>query len=129
MKTLVFDLDGTLTILSEFPDLRLLIPKQDLLFLKGFYSFGLVTASPKMEALKALRQLSIYSLFERDIIITSEDTAQGKESGEPFLLAKSRAVSIVAMIGDSTADQTGSSIAGIPFISAQTLSVERLAYW
>lgn len=124
MKTIFFDLDGTLTNLSEWPDLKLLIPQKKLFILRQNYQFGLITASKTPEAMRSLEKLGIAVLFEKSLIITSDICPEPKITGAPFEFAKSKVKDIVAIIGDSEGDKIGSAKANLQFILASELSVE-----
>lgn len=124
MKTIFFDLDGTLTNLSDWPSLKLLIPRKKLFILRQKYQFGLITASKTPEAMRSLKKLGIAVLFEKSLIITSDICPETKITGAPFKLAKSKVKDIAAMIGDSEGDKIGSSKANLQFIPVSELSVE-----
>jgi phosphoglycolate phosphatase-like HAD superfamily hydrolase len=116
MKTILFDLDGTLVRLGKphvcVADANLMAR------LSTEYQLVLVTGSPRAQALDALNVCGYAKVFS-DRIIAAEDTSRGKRSGEPFLKALQqfavRAHDAV-VVGDSESDQIGTAIAGIPFV-------------
>ncbi len=122
MKTIFFDLDGTLTELKESPKLRLLIGADIIERLSSQYQLGLITASKTEETLFALRILGIQKYFQPALIFTADTCPYPKKNGRPFILAKQRASEVVAMIGDSESDRIGSKKANIPFIFANNFS-------
>lgn len=114
MKTLIFDLDGTLVQLK--PILVCFADLEQLSKLRKQYNFALVTGSTKAEVGLALKQTKLKKLFDNAYIVTFEDTKSDKASGLPFLEIKKRITGPAVMIGDSVGDEVGSQKAGIPFV-------------
>ncbi len=114
MKTLIFDLDGTLVQLK--PTLICLANKKKLAALRTKYNFALASGSPRDEVVWALAETGLETLFDWRYVVTVEDTNSQKASGKPFQEIKKRLSGKMVMIGDSDADEKGAKIAGLPFI-------------
>ena len=117
MKTLIFDLDGTLVNLK--PNLVCVADVDYLADLRKKYDFALVTGSPKVEVTTALEKCGLTGLFHERNIITHDDIRDSKASGAPFFEIKKRLKSNMVMIGDSDGDEIGTSKAGIPFVRVE----------
>lgn len=114
MKTLIFDLDGTLVQLK--PQLVCFADINQLTTLRKQYNFALVSGSPKAEVEWALKETGLKKLFDGTYIVALEDTNSEKASGKPFQEIQKRLQGSMVMIGDSASDEAGSKIAGLPFI-------------
>lgn len=116
MKTLAFDLHGTLAFVRDgAPAVRIADPEY-LGQLYEKYAFVLVTGCSRTEATETLRSTGLDRYFSDDIIITTEDCGGEKDTGKPFIELRRRTSGPVVMIGDHSSDVTGSALAGIPAI-------------
>lgn len=125
MKTLIFDLDGTLVTLS--PTLTCIADVARLRELRTRYAFALVTGSSKEEVRVALETFDLVSLFDPHLIITADDVAGDKASGAPFFEIRKRIIGDCIMIGDSSGDEIGSNKAGISFVKVLTPELNQRA--
>ncbi len=83
--------------------------------------YGLVTASPRVEARWVLERLDVRHYFLDNLIYTREDFTNTKADGECFykarnLFPKAR----IVVIGDSHGDRVGAASAGLPCFSFPT---------
>ncbi len=117
MKTLIFDLDGTLVRLGS--SLICFADADQLTLLRQKYNFALVSGSTGSEIERALKETGLRALFDDTYIIAAEDTEGSKSSGEPFREIQKRLQGNMVMIGDSTADEQGCEISGLNFIRVQ----------
>ncbi len=120
MKTIIFDLDGTLVQLK--PNLVCFADVGALAQLRKRYNFALVSGSRKTEIMWALNQTGLRSLFDDNFIVALEDTNIEKSSGKPFQEMRNRLQGEMVMLGDSPSDEAGSAIAGLPFVKVKTCS-------
>lgn len=118
MKTIIFDLDGTLVRLQ--PQLVLIADVYQLTSLRKSYAFALVSGGKKREVLDALDKTGLRFLFEDALIVTFEDTNQEKASGEPFREIQQRLQGNMVMIGDSESDALGTKVAELSFVKVPT---------
>lgn len=114
MKTLVFDLDGTLVYLA--PTLVCIADVQYLQTLTDTYQLALVSGSPREEVEYALTTTGMDALFPKSLRVCKEDTNGDKASGEPFQEIQSRLQGSMIMIGDSNGDESGTTRAGMAFV-------------
>ncbi len=114
MKTLIFDLEGTLVQLA--PTLVCFADITELTLLRKHYNFALVTGSTRIEVEWALAHTNLAPLFNSAYIVSVEDTQSEKASGKPFQEIQQRLKGSMVMIGDSTGDETGSALANLPFV-------------
>ena len=129
MKTIIFDLDGTLVFLS--PRLVCIANVILLTELRKRYDFALVTGSSKEEVLNALKGCGLTELFDPTLLVTRDDVSDDKASGAPFFEIKKRLTNQMVMIGDSVGDEIGSNKAAIPFVkvkSADELELQRASF-
>ena len=124
MKTLIFDLDGTLVRLQ--PQLICIARVPFLRALRKRYDFALVTGSPKDEVLRTLAECELTQFFDREKIVTKDDVQGDKASGIPFFEIMRRLPGAAVMVGDSDGDEIGSRKAGIPFVRVQTTQTQKL---
>jgi len=117
MKTIIFDLDGTLVRLK--PKFASLCDRKTLLKLSDKYELALVTGSTRKEALSALRRVKILDLFKPNKIVTYDEVLYEKKSGKPFFEIKKRIELPAIMIGDSDGDEIGSQKATFDFIKVE----------
>ncbi len=118
MKTLIFDLDGTLIQLQS--DFVCFADVDQLTLLRQQYNFALVSGSSRAEVLWALEKTRLLPLFNERLVIGFEDTQSEKASGKPFQKIRERLEGDAVMIGDSLSDEIGSAIAGILFVKIET---------
>lgn len=118
MKTIAFDLHGTLAHVS---DTSVLIADIEYLKeLKKKYTFVLVTGCTRQEAVKALEETGLGVLFDTDKIILCEEFGGEKDTGKPFEEVKRRISGPIVMIGDQPSDVSGSRLAGIPCVLVES---------
>lgn len=118
MKTLAFDLHGTLAHVSD--DSTLIADIELLTKLKKKYSLALITGCTRQEATKALQQTGLDVLFDADMIVLCEESGGEKDTGKPFEEIRRRVLGPVVMIGDRPSDLSGSALAGIPCIIVES---------
>jgi len=112
MKTIIFDLDGTLVDLvpstnsNQVPEIRPRISRAQLEPLRKRYNFSLVTGSCRQEALYALKQINCTDLFDQNLIVCADDIAAEKKTGAPFTVVKQQA-DVLCVIGDSDIHDLG----------------------
>ena len=76
---------------------------------------GIVTGRPRNEARIAMRMLGLPKNMP---LVSMEDTAQGKPSPQPLLLAKKRMGAMLPLyIGDSQDDREAAGLAGCAFVA------------
>jgi len=131
MKTIAFDLDGTLVNLK--PVLTCIADMSALKALRSKYNFALVSGSSRAEVEWALQETGLAPLFDTAYVVSKDDAQGNKASGEPFRELQRRVEGQVVMIGDSDSDEAGTTVAEIPFVrvkdslqSAITEAVEKL---
>ena len=127
MKTIIFDLDGTLVRLA--PTLACIAEKTQLAELRKEYNFALVTGSPRAELEDVLKTCELREFFDDGAIVTCEEVGSDKSSGVPFEKIRERITGACVMIGDSDSDEVGSGKTGIPFVKVgtmQTLDAQKL---
>lgn len=120
MKTIIFDLDGTLVLLS--PILTLIADPDALQTLRERYTFALVSGSTRAEITNALKETGLAPLFNEALIVSKEDTTGGKASGEPFQEMQNRLTGTFVMLGDSDGDEAGTKIIAMPFVRVRSYS-------
>jgi phosphoglycolate phosphatase-like HAD superfamily hydrolase len=120
MKTIIFDLDGTLVRLQ--PAIISIADIETLKILSQKYNLALVSGSPNEEIKTALTQTGLSAFLESDYIVGKEDSTGDKASGIPFENMKSRLTGTYVMIGDSPSDEEGCRVARIPFVKVNTCS-------
>ncbi len=113
MKTIIFDLDGTLINVGS--PLTIIADPDQLQELKEQYNFALVTGSPREEALSGLREAGLSDLFDQKYMVFCEEVGADKSSGKPFSEILYRLGGASVMIGDSDSDETGSRVVGLRF--------------
>lgn len=118
MKTLIFDLDGTLVRLK--PRRVCLVKKDELAALRATYNFALVSGSTRKEVFQSLAKTGLWRFFDKASIVTLEDTNSKKVSGKPFREIKKRLTGTMVMIGDSDSDRKGAKIARLPFVRVRS---------
>ncbi len=111
MKTLIFDLDGTLVRLQ--PSLVCIVDKTLLDGLRTQYNLALISGGTKEEVFTALNTTGLREYFDDGNIVTFDDTHQEKATGEPFREIKRRLDGDMVMIGDSDGDESGARAAGM----------------
>ena len=125
MKTIIFDLDGTLVDLvpakyfKRQPKVIQRISKTELEQLRKRYCFSLVTGSCRKEALYALQQMGWTDLFDQKLILCADDIPAEKKTGIPFSVIKQQA-DVICIIGDSEIDRLGAKRANIDCIIVKT---------
>ncbi len=125
MKTIIFDLDGTLVDLipsttTKEPEVRPRTSRQQLESLRKRYSFALVTGSCRQEALYTLDQMAWTDLFDQNLIICADDIPAEKKTGIPFSTIK-QCTDVFCVIGDSEIhDLGGARRAGLKCILVKT---------
>ena len=76
---------------------------------------GIVTGRPRIEAEMAMKMLGLPKSMP---LVAMEDTAQGKPSPQPLLLAKRRLGALLPLyIGDSPDDREAARLAGCAFVA------------
>ena len=118
VKTIIFDLDGTLVQLK--PEFQSFVDKEKLIKLSRDYELAIITGATRTETKSALKRAGINMFFNERFIVTSDDVSASKSTGESFRELLRRIRGNVIMIGDSDSDETGASVAGIPFIRVNT---------
>ncbi len=114
MKTIIFDLDGTLVDLGPLQKSKSGLPikyatETMLKKLSGQYRLGIITGSSKRELIYVFESLNWDKFFDRRLIITKAD----KKSGKAFKAMKKKIKENIVFIGDSVSDQIGTSAAGL----------------
>ncbi len=120
MKTIVFDLDGTLVRLQ--PTTALIADLPQLTQLRETFNFALVTGSSRAETEKALNETGLSALLDRQYTVTADDVNGTKSSGLPFQEIKKRLQGPMIMIGDSESDEIGCGKVGIPFVKVPAIA-------
>lgn len=116
MKTIIFDLDGTVVDLSQglcFADVK------QLRKLCRKYRLALVTGASRKETLEALRRFGLDNFFQAEFIITKDEVSASKATGAPFRKIKKILNGPAIFIGDSKNDICGCRKARLPSILAQ----------
>lgn len=126
MKTLIFDIDGTLTDMRplEDPRLRLANPNPTLLAYPAAqfitdnaktYHYVFATGGTLADTTYVLRQLGLVQIFDMTNSIAADSGLPPKSTGEPYKqIAAQFPDSIV--IGDSETDRAGAKLAGLPCV-------------
>lgn len=118
MKTIIFDLDGTLIRFT--PTFERIADIEQLKQLQQTFAFSIVTGCAKQVAFDVLEKTNLLSFFDADRIVTREDTVGDKSTGEPFRLARKKLSDHAVVIGDSDSDVQGSLIAGMSCVQVET---------
>ncbi len=115
MKTIIFDLDGTLVDLARF---KCFVRATELMSLRKKYRLALVTGASRKETLSALRQFRLDNLFGKDkkFVITKDEVPASKKTGAPFRKIMSMLCGPAIFIGDSQNDALGCARADLPCI-------------
>ena len=122
MKTIIFDLDGTLIDLKTG---ECFLCPEDLQALTDTFQFALVTGASFDEVESALATLEMTRFFPRERVVCKEDTVGGKDTGKPFLKAVQEVGDNAIVIGDSWKDEKGSLVAGLKCLKvSQDLSTK-----
>lgn len=133
MKTIIFDIDGTLTDMQPIEKLalsdeafykllrrdKLPVPKKYPLIdwiikNKNNYKFVYATGGKKSETEYALEKLKILKYFDLENSISKTNCRFAKNTGIPFRKIKSKFNDCI-VITDSESDCRGATIAEIPF--------------
>jgi len=134
MKTIIFDIDGTLTNMKPIEKLSLsdkafygLLKKEQLPIPKKYplvnwiiknknkYRFIYATGGKKIETEYVLKKLNILNYFDLKNSMSKTNCSFSKKTGVPFKKIKSKFDDCI-LITDSKNDCLGAKIAGIPFI-------------
>lgn len=99
---------------KSYPALKSFIDKTNLAKLTKNYQLALVTGSSKQETLFVLENTNLLNLFNKNLIITSDDTPLEKNSGFAFKTIKKKINTRAIIIGDSNQDKFGANKAGLP---------------
>ena len=116
---LLFDLHGTLADVSALilhPQLTDCFVNQEAEELCTRYTCILITAGSQAEVEQVFKQTSLNQKISFVEVITAAEGGAEKASGKPFLVLQEKYDRIIAMIGDSDADEQGARASNIPCI-------------
>lgn len=126
MKTLIFDLDGTLCELMTPLECSSIFVSREMLETLPGIRVALVTGGTREETEFVLSKAGVCDLFTDDLILTREDPFGEKKTGEPFLELLRRVGGEAVVIGDSEADILGAEQAGLTCILVRKMSRDEL---
>ena len=126
MKTIIFDLDGTLCELRDPLASSIVFLSRAMIEVVTDTQFALVTGGTREEVEFVLKKAGVEDLFFKDLILTREDPFGEKKTGKPFREILRRVKGRAIVIGDSESDRLGSERAGLRCIFlAQEQSLTR----
>lgn len=126
MKTIIFDLDGTLCRLKTPLERSLVFLSRDMLEDLSSFQFALVTGGIREEAEYILEKAGVRDLFLDDLILTRDDSFGEKKTGEPFREILRRVNGKAIVVGDSEADRLGAEQAGLTCILVRKMIRDEL---